>query len=41
MKHIIGHLFDGWHALRYTLREVGKQVNNAVDDALDVWGDDG
>jgi hypothetical protein len=41
MKHIIGHLFDGWASIRYALSEAGKQLNNAVDDALDVWGDDG
>lgn len=39
-KWITGHLFDGWINVRYVFREMGKNLDYMVDDALDVWGDD-
>lgn len=36
MNWIVGYVFDGWNGARSIAREWGE----AIDRAMDVWGDD-
>lgn len=40
MRFVIGWVFDTYINLRYCIAEAVKYSARAVDDALDVFGDD-
>lgn len=40
MRTLLGATFDAYINLRFAIAELFRSIGYAVDDALDVWGDD-